>query len=92
VTGLREAVLYPFSSLSHSTLRNSHYSLRAHCIGGDSFSHLSSLGELDYSFFDPNVVINKQRSYHIIKYAGDESMEEQVDGFFIAYSVTCKPY
>jgi hypothetical protein len=23
------------SSLSHSTLHNSHYSLRAHCIGGD---------------------------------------------------------
>jgi hypothetical protein len=30
-----EAALYLLSSLSHSTLHNSHYSLRAHCIGGD---------------------------------------------------------
>jgi hypothetical protein len=33
---VKEAVLYPFSSLPCSTLRNSRYSLRAHYIGGDS--------------------------------------------------------
>jgi hypothetical protein len=42
----------------------------------DGFGHLSSLGELDCSFFDPNVVVDKWWLHHIIKYAGSESMEE----------------
>jgi hypothetical protein len=42
----------------------------------DGFSHLSGLGELDCSFFDSDVIVDKWWLHHIIEYAGSEPMKE----------------
>jgi hypothetical protein len=41
--------------------------------GFDDFGHLSGFGELNGSFFNPYVVVDKWRLYHVIKYAWGES-------------------
>jgi hypothetical protein len=44
--------------------------------GFDGFGHLSGFSELDGSFFDSYVVVDKWWLYYIIEYAGGETMEE----------------
>ena len=54
----------------------------------DSFGYLSSFGELDGTFFNSFVVLNKRQLHHIIKYARSEAVKEKIDCLFIPYSIS----